>query len=382
MEKRSLSPELRDVLFSVIRSGMETGTSELQLSPETCRELLRFGAAQSIFPIIYHGLERMEVPKEALQDFNARRLKELYSLVQRDEALCSVSSALEAENIPYILLKGAVLRELYPRPELRTSCDIDILVREETLEQAVAAIECRTDFKTQKRAYHDISMLNGSFHLELHFSIKENEENLDRLLVRAWEYAQPTGEGCRYAFTPEFQIFHVTAHMCYHLLHGGLGIRPFLDLWLLRNKTAFEEASVRAMCESCGIQKFYEACCALSQVWMEQAPHTETSAQFEAFCLSGGVFGSSKFKNAARQREARGIKYVLRRVFPPASQVKDYYGNHLGRHHALPYYYAKRLLSWTGRSRRKELQTQLKQIMSSDQAYLDSTDKFFQQLGL
>ena len=189
MEKRSLSPELRDVLFSVIRSGMETGTSELQLSPETCRELLRFGAAQSIFPIIYHGLERMEVPKEALQDFNARRLKELYSLVQRDEALCSVSSALEAENIPYILLKGAVLRELYPRPELRTSCDIDILVREETLEQAVAAIECRTDFKTQKRAYHDISMLNGSFHLELYFSIKENEENLDRLLVRAWEYA-------------------------------------------------------------------------------------------------------------------------------------------------------------------------------------------------
>ena len=30
----------------------------------------------------------------------------------------------------------------------------------------------------------------------------------------------------------------------------------------------------------------------------------------------------------------------------------------------------------------KELQAQLKQIMSSDQAYLDSTDRLFQQLGL
>lgn len=70
-----------------------------------------------------------------------------------------------------IPLKGAVLRYIYPAPELRTSSDIDVLVKEEDLESAVAAIENATDFKMLRKAYHDISMVNSQVHLELHFTI-------------------------------------------------------------------------------------------------------------------------------------------------------------------------------------------------------------------
>jgi hypothetical protein len=46
------------------------------------------------------------------------------------ERICLV---LEKAKIPHIPLKGSVLRKLYKEPWLRTSCDIDILVQEETL---------------------------------------------------------------------------------------------------------------------------------------------------------------------------------------------------------------------------------------------------------
>lgn len=100
----------------------------------------------------------------------------------------------------------------------------------------------------------------------------------------------------------------------------------------------------------------------------------------EQFCLSGGVFGNHKFKNATRQREQRGVKYILSRVFPPASEVKEYYSNASGEEHSLPYYYMKRWISWTKRG--KELKRQIGEIMSTDKAYIDQTDDLFRRLGM
>ncbi len=377
-----MTSEFRDALFQVIRCGMEIESTAMQISAQTCKKLLRFGTRQSIQPIIYHGLKRLSAPEASLREFDQIRLTDTYNAIQHGEALKRICAALDEEGIQHILLKGAALRELYPRPDMRTSCDIDILVHEEELEKAVQTIEARTEFKLHKRTYHDISMLSPRVHLELHFNIREHEENMDQLLGRAWEFSGPAGEGSRYVFTPEYQIFHVVAHMCHHFLHGGIGIRPFMDLWLLRNQTEFEEKTVRRMCEECGILKFYAECCGLSQVWLERAEHTQTTALLEEFCLSGGVFGSQKFKNAARQRERRGVKYVLSRVFPPEKQVKDYYKDPTGQEHILAYYYIKRLVSWSGKDRRKELQAQLHQVLSGDQAYLDAADDLFRRLGL
>ena len=366
-------------LFPVIRTALDIESSAVCPTTEECEELTVFGKKQSILPVIYAGLKKMKVSDDLLTKIDQERNKDLWRFVLHDDALKKIELVLNEAEIPYILLKGAVLRNLYPAPEMRTSCDIDVLVHEEDLDRAVNALEAHTDFKMDHRAYHDISMLNRNVHLELHFSIKEHEENLDKVLIRAWEYAE-LAEGCRYAFTPEFQIFHIVAHMSYHFLHGGLGIRPFLDLWLLRSKTEFDENQVKDLCRQCGILKFYEECCNLINVWLGEGKHTETTEVFEQFCLSGGVFGDHKFKNAARQREHRGMKYILSRVFPPASEVKEYYSNASTEEHSLPYYYMKRWISWTKRS--EELKKQIGEIMSTDKAYIDQTDDLLRRLGM
>ena len=220
-----MTDRLRDELFQLIRCGMERELPTHCPNVEDCDELLRFAARQSIRPIVYHGLKRLHAPEEYLKGHEKAWLSDVFHSVQRGEALKAIRASLDAVGIPYILLKGAELRELYPDPTLRTSSDLDVLVREETLERAVSAIETDTDFRKLKRTYHDISMANSSVHLELHFHIKENAENIDRLLSRAWDYAVATGEGSRYAFTPEYQVFYILAHMCQHFLHGGLGIK-------------------------------------------------------------------------------------------------------------------------------------------------------------
>lgn len=249
---------------------------------------------------------------------------------------------------------------------MRTSSDIDILVQENDLKKAIQEIEENTDFKVIKNGYHDVSLVNANIHLELHFNIKENLETIDELLKDAWKYAEKSNEGFRYTFFPEFQIFYVIAHMRYHFLNGGLGIRPFLDLWLLITKTEYDEATVRQMCSNCGIIVFYEECVHLSKVWMENSIHTEATALLEKICLSVGVFGYHQFKNAGKQRNQRGIKYVLSRVSPTKYQVKEYYKDKSGKEQTVAYYYMKRIMSWTGRERSGELRQQIHDVMVSD----------------
>lgn len=85
------------------------------------------------------------------------------------------------------------------------------------------------------------------------------------------------------------------------------------------------------------------------------------------------MFGDHKFKNAARQREHKGMKYILSRVFPTDSEVKEYYSNALSVDHSLPYYNTKRWISWMKRS--EELKRQICEIISTDKDYIDQTEK-------
>lgn len=376
-----LDQETREKLFAVIRAGMGLPTTQIELTDDEVSALLKVGGKQSILPILYRGLKDMGVPEGSLEKYDYHRSRSEYRAIQHDNALRKIRTVLDEEQIPYVLLKGAVLRHLYPNILFRTSSDIDILVHEDDLKRAVKSLEEKAGFKKELENYHDISMIGSRTHLELHFSIKENDEKLDRMLVKAWDYAEPSGEGCLYKFTPEYQVFHIVAHMSYHFLHGGLGIRPLLDLWLLRKKTQYDETLVEELLSQCDLVKFYKECCYLSDVWMEEKEHTQTSRLFEDFCLSGSVFGNSEFRIAGAQRNNRGWRYICSRAFPPKYQVKEFYKDPTGKEHTLPYYYVKRWRTWLGKERRGKLGQQITATVKSDKEYQSKADELFKRLG-
>ena len=369
-------------LFSTIRRGMGLSREALAFTEEELADLYRFAAKQSLLPIVWQGIKELDISSEWKQRFDTGCAKDVRAYVLRSYSLGQIREALDGVGIPYILLKGSVICELYPEPWMRTSCDIDILVHEEDLNKAVETIEAKTEYKTEKKAYHDVSMLSQYFHLELHFNIKENSEKIDKLLSEVWEFAEPTGAGAQYALTPEYQIFHVVAHMCHHFLHGGLGIRPFVDLWLLRKKTQYDEERVRQMCDSCGLLKFYEASSKLAACWMENEPAEGELESFESCCLQGGVFGSRQQANAIRQKNKKGLGYLLSRVFIPDYNAREFYRDKSGKEHGYLYYQIKRWKSWLGKDRREELRKQTRAVLTADGKAIAATQNLMKWLEL
>ena len=372
---------IHTVFFPLIHMALGGTSHHIIIDEEDLGELLKLGTKQSIVAIIWKGLVTQDYPKCLIRSFDLAHLKDTRDYIVRDDSYKKICAALNENCIPYIPLKGSVLKDLYPEPWMRTSCDIDILVHEEDLDKAVTAIERSTDFKSIGRGYHDVSMVNSAVHLELHFSIKEQIEDIDRLLANAWDYARKTENGSCYIFSPEYQIFHTLAHMSYHLRHSGLGIRPFLDLWLLKTKTIYDEITLQQYCSTCGILTFYNKCCEMLAVWMNEKPLNSDLKVLEDYCLNGGVYGNSKIASAAVLRESRGYKYLVRRLFIRKSVLQELYPNLRRKPYLLPYYQLKRWLRLCNKQRRKRAVGELKGIYSIREEQIVSFDQLLISLG-
>lgn len=239
-----------------------------------------------------------------------------------------IKETLSAAEIPFILLKGAKIREYYPQPFLRTSCDIDVLVKESDLRKATLILETNLFYETKGGInYHDVSLYSRSgVHIELHHSIKENIEKMDKVLDLVWENSCPVSDGSyRYEQSDEYLYFHSIAHMAYHFLSGGCGVRSVLDVYLL-NKRGNDRKKVDELLSSAGLLRFEEGVLKLANAWLEGDAHTDTTEAMEEYILFGGIYGNfgSRMKIKQAQKGSRA-GYILSRIFLPYKSLREQY---------------------------------------------------------
>ena len=166
-------------------------------------------------------------------------------------------------------------------------------------------------------------------HLELHFDLIETSvsKNSATLLAQAWERTKHC-EGFEYRleFDGAFFYFYHIAHMVKHFLGGGCGIRPFLDVWILKKQKSFSDDVVDDLLKQADLLIFAKNAEKLANVWFGDEKHDEMTRQMEDYIVSAGVYGSLDNRVALKQAKVGGkIKYLLSRVFLPYSLLKSSY---------------------------------------------------------
>ena len=302
-----------ELLFALLRTALagEAPTQELAryLTEENVATVLPLAKAQDIGQILADTLaERLPEDSEVLAKFRKLQMLALFrheSLCREQEEICRV---LEEAGIRHVPLKGAVIRAFYPEGYWRTSCDIDILIDEENLDSAIAALTERLSYTASaRRAYHDVSLHSPTgVHLELHFHIKEGIAHMDRVLSQVFSYTKPVN-GLQYRLlqTNEFLLFHVVAHMAYHMASGGCGIKPFIDLYLLEHALVLDRDALKGMLLEAHLFRFYESAHQLADVWLGGAPHTDLTREMELFILKGGLYGTRESKLTVTRGQSR-----------------------------------------------------------------------------
>lgn len=298
----------------------------------------------------------------------------------------SIKSALSDAKIKFIPLKGAVIRKFYPEQWLRTSCDIDILVSEDNIDAASDYLIRTLGYKLEEKAYHDYSLFSpGGVHLELHFSIKEADDDLDRVLEQAWDFTVPCADNpYEYVFTNEFLLFHLYAHAAYHFKDGGgCGVRPFIDVKLLKNRIGYDRAKLTDLLSHAKISVFADYFDKLSDVWFGDGERDDVIDETENFIFNGGVYGSIENKTAARQSVKKGkFRNLLSRIWMPYEQLCQIYPRLKGKRILQPFYEIKRWFKLFRKDVRKRSIGELKTNNAMTAEKVASTDKMLKDLGL
>lgn len=300
------------------------------------------------------------------------------------ERVCDV---LEKAKIPYIPLKGAVIRELYPQPWMRTGCDIDILVHEEDVENAANAITESLGYEYKGRGKHDIQILSTeNIYVELHFSLLEEDASpaMAKVLNTAWKHAKPAEKGSyRYELDDAMFYFYHIAHMAKHFIRGGCGIRPFLDLWLMEKSRNYETAETDALLKKAKLTAFAETAGKLSKVWFSGEEHDRLTKIMEGFIVNGGCFGSKETKMISEQQKSGGrVKYILSRIFVPYDDLKGQYPIIKKYRFLTPVCEICRLLSLAFGKKRNFRKNYLGKLNGVSDKHIDDINYMFESVGL
>lgn len=332
--------------------------------------------------LVEHSWIDSEELRRAIQKYTCRAAVQSDQLQYERQRLCHV---LEKAEIPFVPLKGSVVQAYYPESWMRESCDIDILIHEEDLEKAVSVLKANGCTEYGKKGDHDIPMLTPShILLELHFSIRENIPSVDRVLDQVWEYSQPAPGG-QYEYRQQnaFLLFHLIAHMAYHCIAGGCGIRSFVDIWLLRDKMEYDEAVFYHFLQEAKLDKFYRNVLHLIAVWFDGEQHTEATQRLEDVVVTGGAYGSADNQILLDQANNGGKgKRLLKRIFMPYAGLKTQYPVLEGRPWLVPVFQVARWLRLFTGGRLRRAAVEYKTSSRHTDTQIDEAKLFLEEIGL
>ncbi len=323
-----------DLLFALLRSSI----CDYRLQ-ETEKELLSEDLLQKIFVIskkhdVSHlfatGLDKNGLLESGNDKIGNDVIMAVYRYTHLSYEYDKVCDTLENANIPFIPLKGSVLRQWYPEPWMRTSCDIDILVHEGDVEKASSYLVDNLEYKREEKGSHDISLFSpGKMHIELHYDLVEDGvlNSSSNVLRTVWETAiLHKNKKNQFEMSDEMFYFYHVAHMAKHFVNGGCGIRSFIDLWILDTLNDVDQDKRNELLQQGNLLQFAEIARQLSKVWFGNAEHTEITRQMEQYILLGGVYGTNENRVAVQQQKEGGrLKYAISRIFMSYDNLKFQY---------------------------------------------------------
>lgn len=281
-----------------------------------------------------------------------------------------IGSAFQKAEIPYLPLKGAVIRHLYPEPWMRTSCDIDVLIRREDIKRAKERLTTDLHYQFEKQAYHELSLYSPSgVHLELHFTIEEHTPTLDRVLKKSWDYAEPVKEGsfC-YRFQNAFLVFYSVAHAAYHFNGGGCGVRPLIDRFLLEQKVSYDRAVYESLIAEANLVTFEKQFDLLWRVWFSDGEHNDLTRRMEDYILSANVYGSLENRETIRLIRRGRFGNLMHRIWLPYDELITKYPGLKGKRILQPLYEIRRWFSLFKRGKMKRIRREIKTNLAVEES--------------
>lgn len=227
----------------------------------------------------------------------------------------TIECEFEKAKIPYLILKGRELAKLYPREDMRQSSDFDIYIGRKNSQKAR---DIMTDIGFDILAYndndddHDEYIADNCVICELHRVLIQDDHPWQTECNKMPErMILCEGTECCYKLSIEDFYAYNLAHAAKHMKLSGVGIRVFLDQWLILNKykTEIDLQKLNNILEKCNLAEFNKNAVALCEYWFERKlpEDIEKIEEMADYVARSGWVGTAEQMSATELAENAGV---------------------------------------------------------------------------
>lgn len=283
--------------------------------------------------------KNVQPEKQILSKFRQQLGYTLIDSEGKENTLAYLRRIFADNNIDFVLVKGAVLREFYPVKELRTSSDIDAVVHLDDLNRLRSILKNSKDCVITNNTEKEISFRYNNQNIEVHSTIDIDNTYFENIFDMCEKH------NCEYKLNNTEHLIYVICHIIKHFSAYGAGIKMFMDIdVLIRNANDIEYNNFMEKCRELNIETFAKASFSVCNNWF----HTPVTAEidlnsdfklkalFESEIISGGNFGYSK-RNSGDYYINKGIdksgknnfftkvRALIKLFFPNRDYLKNHY---------------------------------------------------------
>jgi hypothetical protein len=306
--------------------------------PDSIRleELMQIAHRNHMDYLILGALLKTDLNEQEKLNIRPYVIKSTVCTLAQVRCLKELEDRFEAEGIYHMVLKGSVLKLLYPSPQMREMGDIDVMIYDVTLNRSKKVVEDLGFTLLKSVKHHDIYIKPPYLVIELHNALYD--KNVDK---NQHEYFQvkknmTAKAGKKYALQFVIEDFYVylIAHMAKHFYETGCGIRNLLDVYYYRllYQATWNDTKIKKELHRCGLTEFEKRIHTLAMVWLGgQSSDSFSEALFD-YMLDCGIYGKGEngvWGQFAKQNQDRNLNYkaYAKRwyYFPPLSYMENDY---------------------------------------------------------
>ncbi|MBE5937537.1 MAG: hypothetical protein E7265_05860 [Lachnospiraceae bacterium] len=247
-----------------------------------------------------------------------------------------LDAKFEEEQIVNQPMKGAILRLIYPSPEMREMSDLDILIAENDMDRAVTVLlDCGYVLKESIK-HHDIYVKKPFMVVEAHRAMYD--KTVDKNQNRYFDNFSKTHVAKGHKVTHEFGIedfyVYMMAHMAKHFYQTGCGIRHLVDIYVYLGHygSSIDREYVDRELEECGILTFTRHMEKLAFDWIDGKDTESLYSEIFLYMIDAGIYGKDEngIWNKFADEEKNGKTLSRGRLkrwyfFPPLYYMSEYY---------------------------------------------------------
>ena len=216
-----------------------------ELTQQQIGELLAVSRVHSLFPVVFDAVRTApayeELPEQVRMALRQETRKTIIGQVVRTDLFHGVYRRLLEGGVTPLVVKGIVLRSLYPNPDYRPSSDEDILVKKEEfrkLDEILRREGFAAELGENPLAEHEITYWHQKtgIHLEIHLSLFPEDSEAYGYLNEPFrdvfdrQTVERIGGTDFHTLAPTEHMLYLICHGLKHFLHSGFGIRQVCDM--------------------------------------------------------------------------------------------------------------------------------------------------------